>query len=98
MMKRKRRIAVLAATAIVALPLVFVGVTQRNDNGAISTYNLRFTQCRMFLSNSGNACFARQEMSEPPEQIAWSVTRKNRVTWVVVNATMLYLDLPRVLT
>jgi len=98
MMKRRKRNAMLAAAAILALPLVFVAATQRTDNGAISTYTLRFTQFRMLLSNSGNACFARQETSAPPEQIAWSVTRRNRVTWVIVNATMLYLDLPRVLT
>lgn len=97
-MKRKRRIAMLTAVTILAMPLVFVAVTQRTDSGAISTYTLRFTQFRIFLSNSGNACFARQEMSAPPDQIVWSVTRRNRVTWVVVNATMLYLDLPRVLT
>jgi len=98
MMKKRKHIAMLAVAGIVALPLVFVAFTQRTDNGAVSTYTLRFTQFRMVLSNSGNACFSRQETSAPPEQIAWSVSRKNRVTWCCLGIMMLYLDSPRLFT
>jgi hypothetical protein len=96
-MKKANCIAIVTSVVVLALPLVFVALTQRTDHGAVSTYTLRFTQCRMFFSDSGNAHLTRQATSAPPKQIAWSVTRKNRVIWRGLNMTMLYLDSPRFL-
>ena len=97
-MKTKRTLTAFGV-AILLLPILFAVVMHREVAGAVTIFTIRGTNLRIYQSDSGNLALAqRSDCERLLKELEWAVTRRNRIAWWMVNAGILYIEFPFLVT
>ena len=97
-MNTKKKLIIAAGSILLLLPVVFLTIMRREVAGSMTTFTVRGTTARIYLSDAGSFAFACRSKGNRLDEPRWCVTRSQRGAWTVANAGALYLGFPFLIT